>query len=356
MKQFNLEEWLQDKSRKVMTRDGRSVRIICTDANEETPIAALVTVKDIGLYKLATALYTKDGRYGVGNSPYDLFFADEEDELTELQKTLEEDCDYYAKLYNDGYTREELREWIKCWCNSIIDLARKELEKENPYSGNQKQEWSEEDECQLQNAIDALEFLGKRKEYRSQSGYDAALSAANWLKSLKDRVQPQPKQEWSEEDEQNLQFWLDNNKSIDSDKRNWLKSLKDRVQTQTKQEWNKKDENFLESIINDTEQGALLDKEQINWLKSLRDKTQLQMQQEWSEEDEKNWRHCLHYIDAYVTPVKEHVDWYKNIRNRIGWKPSEEQMDELEDVINFLKSNNILEKEMETLYNDLKKL
>ena len=80
------------------------------------------------------------------------------------------------------------------------------------------------------------------------------------------------------------------------------------------------------------------------------------MQQEWSEEDEKNWRHCLHYIDAYVTPVKEHVDWYKNIRNRIGWKPSEEQMDELEDVINFLKSNNILEKEMETLYNDLKKL
>ena len=31
MKQFNLEEYLANPSRKVVTRDGRDVRIICTD-------------------------------------------------------------------------------------------------------------------------------------------------------------------------------------------------------------------------------------------------------------------------------------------------------------------------------------
>ena len=32
MEQFSLEKWLQDKNRKVVTRDGREVRIICWDA------------------------------------------------------------------------------------------------------------------------------------------------------------------------------------------------------------------------------------------------------------------------------------------------------------------------------------
>ena len=197
MKQFNLEEWLQDKSRKVVTRDGRPVRIICTDANEETPIAVLVTVNDMGQDKLATALYTKDGRYGSGNSSYDLFFADEEEELTELQKTLEEDCDYYVKLYNEGYTREELREWIKCWCHCIIDLARKEIEKENPYSGNQKQEWSEEDKKKQDAIIGILDFQANKAPGRCCATDGFLLDELiDWLKSFK----PQPEQEWSEED------------------------------------------------------------------------------------------------------------------------------------------------------------
>ena len=46
----------------------------------------------------------------------------------------------------------------------------------------------------------------------------------NWLKSLKERVQP--KQEWSEEDEKMLQSILDEYKSMSIEKRNWLKSLR----------------------------------------------------------------------------------------------------------------------------------
>ena len=42
MKPFNLEEYLKNPSRKVVTRDGRPVRIICTDRKGATPIIALV--------------------------------------------------------------------------------------------------------------------------------------------------------------------------------------------------------------------------------------------------------------------------------------------------------------------------
>ena len=42
MKAFNLDEYLKDPSQKVVTRDGRAVRIICTDAKGDEPIIALV--------------------------------------------------------------------------------------------------------------------------------------------------------------------------------------------------------------------------------------------------------------------------------------------------------------------------
>lgn len=42
MKPFNIEEYLKNPSRKVITRDGRDVRIICTNAKGNFPIIALV--------------------------------------------------------------------------------------------------------------------------------------------------------------------------------------------------------------------------------------------------------------------------------------------------------------------------
>ena len=42
MKEFNLTEYLKDPSKKVVTRDGRDVRIICTDEKGDEPIIALV--------------------------------------------------------------------------------------------------------------------------------------------------------------------------------------------------------------------------------------------------------------------------------------------------------------------------
>lgn len=79
MKQFNLEEYLKNPSKKVVTRDGRNVRIICTDAKGQYLIIALVEAPN---HAGETALsYTKDGHFSLGEEHvYDLFFAQEKHE------------------------------------------------------------------------------------------------------------------------------------------------------------------------------------------------------------------------------------------------------------------------------------
>ena len=77
MKAFNLEEYLKNPKRKVVTRNGRSARIICTDAKGNYPIVVLI---EEGGYDNALS-YTKDGKLYVGETnDYDLFFATEKHE------------------------------------------------------------------------------------------------------------------------------------------------------------------------------------------------------------------------------------------------------------------------------------
>lgn len=79
MKQFNLEEWLQDKSRKVVTRNGRPVRIVCWDKlGTEYPIVALVDVGDVEI----AFSFTEKGYYDIDEQPhpYDLFLLSEKKE------------------------------------------------------------------------------------------------------------------------------------------------------------------------------------------------------------------------------------------------------------------------------------
>ena len=46
MKQFSLEEFKKNPNRKVVTRDGRPVKILCTDAVGSYPIIALIRSLD----------------------------------------------------------------------------------------------------------------------------------------------------------------------------------------------------------------------------------------------------------------------------------------------------------------------
>ena len=73
MKEFNLEEFKKNPSQKVVTRDGRAVRIICTDMKSEYPLIALVTDKKDNTE--SPFVYTKNGRYFFEETNNDLFFA-----------------------------------------------------------------------------------------------------------------------------------------------------------------------------------------------------------------------------------------------------------------------------------------
>lgn len=75
MKPFNLEEYLSNPSKKIITRDGRSVRIICTDRRGYTcPIVALVEEDD---NKDTVCTFKNDGNWSISGteSKFDLFFA-----------------------------------------------------------------------------------------------------------------------------------------------------------------------------------------------------------------------------------------------------------------------------------------
>ena len=72
MKEFNLDEYLKNPSQKVVTRDGREVRIICTDAKGDEPIVALLYNKNRDEENVYT--YNRDGRFYKNDSCLDLFF------------------------------------------------------------------------------------------------------------------------------------------------------------------------------------------------------------------------------------------------------------------------------------------
>ena len=78
MKQFNLEEYLKNPSRKIVTKEGRNARIICTDrADSIFPIVALIESK----WGESIIANTKDGKYFLNDaSDCDLFFASEKHE------------------------------------------------------------------------------------------------------------------------------------------------------------------------------------------------------------------------------------------------------------------------------------
>ena len=73
MKQFNLEEYLDNPNRKVVTRDGRPVKIHCTNFGSGQHIVAEIEVTN------RSDSFTKDGSFYYGDHPSicDLFFAPE---------------------------------------------------------------------------------------------------------------------------------------------------------------------------------------------------------------------------------------------------------------------------------------
>lgn len=75
---FSLEEYLKDPSRRVVTRDGREVRIKCTDMDGINGMVIVGLVRDDLMNKERPLTWTKEGQYFVqaGETASDLFFED----------------------------------------------------------------------------------------------------------------------------------------------------------------------------------------------------------------------------------------------------------------------------------------
>ena len=174
--------------------------------------------------------------------------------------------------------------------------------------------------------------------------------ALAWLEK-----QGEQKSAWNKEDNKNLNSveWIIENsenlnevfETIDSPEYikkyfiDWLKSLKYRFQPKPKQEWSEEDERMLGKCI-DAASGYYSpeDKQSIkDWLESLKDRVQLQPKQEWSEEDKEMLYNCLGLIQE-IDCTQEEQNWLKSlIKPQNRWKPSEQNIKDLEWCADLVK-------------------
>lgn len=122
MKQFNLQEYLANPSQKVITRDGKEVRIICTNAKNDFPIITLISIDD----KETLMDYNNNGELSPDEmTDFDLFFA----------PTKKEGWVNIFKDNNGTYTSISIYQ--------TKDEAEEVGKKSNNYISTHKIEWEE---------------------------------------------------------------------------------------------------------------------------------------------------------------------------------------------------------------------
>ena len=128
MEQFSLEKYLENPSRKVVTRSGHNVRILCTDQRGNMPIVALVEFETLD----GVQIFYSDGK-NESHREYDLFFVDNE-ELTEFEKELQTIISEASHWTSDDGSISTYCQFgdkeIKKISGQTLDLARKEIEKD----------------------------------------------------------------------------------------------------------------------------------------------------------------------------------------------------------------------------------
>jgi len=157
----------------------------------------------------------------------------------ELEKKDEHKCDCkYAGCHVNN---------VKRWCHKKQSeiLYEKCNIKCSEYlkQGEQKPAWSEEDEKIIKGIIDDIQ--GRLEDYPIEQLAEIYFKEISWLKSLKERVRPQPKQRWSEEDEKIYQSIMDDTvqeNQLNGEQTDWLRDIKYRCFPQPQNTWKPSDE------------------------------------------------------------------------------------------------------------------
>lgn len=223
----------------------------------------------------------------------------------------------------------------------------------------------------LWHAMNILEkTLGKVSGYQTDDGF---LSHQCAITSVKKLYKQKP--DWGEEDERIYQSIIDDTvqeNQLDSKQIDWLKSIKSRVQP--KQEWSEDDEQYLlvcknalsKYQVTDKWDSSIISQWLDNRLKSLKDRA-FPQQQEWSEEEKGNVDIIVSRLEVDIEYWKSRskrridedkrvIDWLKSLRPQNRWKPSDEQMLALKEAEGIVGCLTIIGEQLKSLYQDLKKL
>ena len=273
----------------------------------------------------------------------------DEDHLHEVRFTEQDDWEIYEPIKQNstkwGEEDKEIFGYLEdivnfCYCNQyVVNVQTCEKVRQLVFrlkSSCFQSGWSKDDITRINEIIETLNIVQANRVRTQRMHYNKATIDKNidWLKSLKDRVQP--KQEWSEEDEKMFRslhnlIYVVRDCDCDSKEKlefsDWLESLKSRVQP--KQEWSEEDEKCIR-LSTDIIDSALragfcvqLDRDRcVDWLKSIKGK--VQPKQEWSEEDEKMWKSALWHVKNSCgnggknSGEFEVYNWLKSIKNYLN--------------------------------------
>ena len=233
-------------------------------------------------------------------------------------------------------TREEAIEVIKRNCRLDSDL-RKACELFIPELTETKQEWSEEDKLHYANVLEALEYVkGCKSDYDK---IEAVKSDIVWFKALR----PQPKEEWSEVDEEMIG-------NIISSLRGYIHYVRENGNYNNHEAYIQKEIEFLNSLRPQPKQDVFpsLSEKGIICLKRALDHLRKEHNR-YGGEDFTNEIAVLEWLITHPILVSD-----------THWKPSEEQMKILNWAANGMVDKSAGAPEMRAvlreLYEQLKKL
>lgn len=420
MEQFNLEKYFENPSRKVVTRDGREVDIVKYDMKgTHFPILYVISNED---GSQEPCYCSKSGMCQFDNtqSSTDLFFADEEDELTEFEKELrywigQSLCNYENNGCVSDNMSDSINIYLKTASKKLLDLARKEIEKENSKfkpkfkvgdwvraisSGNIFKILSVNDGLYRMLCYDGVEANYPIEEVEKDLAYwtiqdaeDGDVLAEHETIVLFKKIEGQNircyytyhylgfnptfyvgtlqnKDPYYPATKEQRDLLLQKMKEVGYEWDAEKKELK--MIEQKSAEWSEEDKEMLKDIISGLKaqksltfahdnQGNAQMNARIDWLQSLPEKFVLEPKQEWSEEDEETLNIIANHIrndGRYSSPIlaNKYADFILSIKPKNKWKPSEEQMKWLKDVIETVPMTCRQQLPLESLYNDLKKL
>ena len=122
--------------------------------------------------------------------------------------------------------------------------------------------------------------------------------------------------------------------------------------------WSEEDERIYKSIIYSFAHNYPLTVQQQEFVKSLESlKDGVRPKQEWSEEDERNLNDAILFIETgtYSLDKDSLINWLKSLKSQSQWKPSDEQMNLLEELVEDNNQRHFYTV-LKSLYEQLKKL